>query len=57
MVWPGRWGSLARLSAMPGTPALRFYLRSNLLKYLPGGIWHLADQVQRVRLERASQGQ
>ena len=29
---------------------VRFYLRSNLLKYLPGGIWHLAARVQRLRL-------
>ncbi|MCP9771546.1 flippase-like domain-containing protein [Synechococcus sp. Tobar12-5m-g] len=28
---------------------LRFYLRSNLLKYLPGGIWHLAARVQLLR--------
>ena len=27
----------------------RFYLRSNLLKYLPGGIWHLAARVNRLR--------
>jgi uncharacterized membrane protein YbhN (UPF0104 family) len=27
----------------------RFYLRSNLLKYLPGGIWHLAARVQLLR--------
>jgi len=28
---------------------LRFYMRSNLLKYLPGGIWHLAARVQLLR--------
>ncbi|MCT0200337.1 flippase-like domain-containing protein [Synechococcus sp. CS-1325] len=28
---------------------VRFYLRSNLYKYLPGGIWHLAARVQLLR--------
>ena len=28
---------------------VRFYLRSNLYKYLPGGIWHLAARVQQLR--------
>ncbi len=28
---------------------VRLYLRSNLLKYLPGGFWHLAARVQSLR--------
>jgi glycosyltransferase 2 family protein len=28
---------------------VRLYLRSNLLKYLPGGFWHLASRVQSLR--------
>lgn len=36
--WPPAWG-----------PTLRLHLRTNLLKYLPGGIWHLAARVQALR--------
>ncbi len=33
-----RWGTTVRV-----------YLRTNLLKYLPGGIWHLAERVRLLR--------
>ena len=33
----------------PGVALVPLFLRSNLLKYLPGGIWHLVERVRRLR--------
>ena len=33
----------------PGVALVPLFVRSNLLKYLPGGIWHLVERVRRLR--------
>ena len=33
----------------PGLAVLPLFVRSNLLKYLPGGIWHLVERVRVLR--------
>ncbi|MFL0770012.1 MAG: lysylphosphatidylglycerol synthase domain-containing protein [Prochlorococcus sp.] len=32
-----------------GVPLIPLYLRSNLLKYLPGGVWHFVDRIRALR--------
>ncbi|MFO7628339.1 MAG: lysylphosphatidylglycerol synthase domain-containing protein [Prochlorococcaceae cyanobacterium] len=45
------WGVVLRWlgRALPLQPLLELFLRTNLRKYLPGGIWHLASRVQVLR--------
>lgn len=45
------WGVVLQwLGAQPRLqPLVQAYLRSNVRKYLPGGIWHLATRVQLLR--------
>ena len=33
----------------PGVALVPLFVRSNLFKYLPGGIWHLVERVRRLR--------
>ena len=33
----------------PGVAVVPLFVRSNLLKYLPGGIWHLVERMRRLR--------
>ena len=49
------WGVVLRwLELRPDWPAVvELHLATNLRKYLPGGIWHLASRVQRLRREGA----
>ena len=49
------WGVIAgQLGLKPRwQPLVANYLSSNLRKYLPGGIWHLAQRVQLLRQEDA----
>ena len=35
----------------PGVAPVPLFVRSNLLKYLPGGIWHLVERVRVLRPE------
>ena len=32
-----------------GLPLIPLYLRTNLLKYLPGGVWHFVDRIRALR--------
>ena len=35
-------------------PLVRLYLTTNMAKFLPGGVWHLANRVQALRLGHAA---
>jgi len=50
------WGLLRWLSLpLPWQEALPLYVRTNLLKYLPGGVWHLVGRLRLLR-QRGSSG-
>jgi uncharacterized membrane protein YbhN (UPF0104 family) len=45
------WGVVLRWLGLPlpWVPLVELFLRTNLRKYLPGGIWHLASRMQALR--------
>jgi hypothetical protein len=52
------WGVILRwLGLRPrSTPVVSLYIATNLRKFLPGGIWHLASRVQALRQPSAALG-